>query len=114
MSDQDINRIIGMITKKVLIVLLPSVLLLGGADWAKTHYTMKNKVDRVDFLRGHAEVVLLIEKKTRAIESLSKGNKEDIIEMKQLIREIDGYQHEIDKYLREHYRVRGNSSLPEY
>ena len=55
--------------------------------------------------------MLLVEKKTRAQEALSQTNKNDITHILKILDDIKTYQREIDKYLRENYRMRGMSYL---
>ena len=55
MSDHDINAIIGRITKKLLLILIPTILLSAGSVWLADHFMLKNKVDRLEFHQGYAD-----------------------------------------------------------
>ena len=107
MSETDVDIIIGKITRKLLWVFIPLFIIgIGGKGFAD-HYMLKNKVDRIEFHEGQTSLILLVEKKTRAIESLAKTNAQEISHQKELIERIEKYQERIDEYLREEFRERG-------
>ena len=114
MSDSDIDRIIGRITRKLFLVLIPTIILTGGGVILRDHFLIKNKVDKIEYTESQASLILLVEKKTRALESLAKGNTKDITNLNRSVDKIEGYQREIDKYLRDKYRTRGDNVLPKY
>ena len=115
MSETDLNIIIGKITRKLLWVLIPIFIVGIGGKATADHFILKNKVDRIEFHEGHAALILLVEKKTRAFESLAKTNAQEIGHQRELIERIEVYQKDIDKYLRHEYRKRGTrDTLPSY
>jgi len=115
MSESDVNIIIGKITRKLLFILVPLFIVGIGGKGLADHFTIKNKVDRLEYMEAQGELILLVEKKTRAIESLAKTNAQEISHQKELIKRIEKYQESIDKYLRDTYRNRGSrNTLPSY
>ena len=115
MSDQDVNTIIGKITTKLLLILIPTMLISVGSTFMYDHFMLKNKVDRLEFYQGQAELILMVEQKTRAIESLAKSNSQTASNNKELINKIEKSQVTIDEYLRKEFRTRGLvQELPKY
>jgi len=119
MSEQDLERnmnyLIGRIVKRILIVVIPTLLIPFGGFAVRDHFELKNKVDKETFWEVQNNLTLLVERKTRALESLVLKNTGDKEHMEQQIQEIKEAQKEIDKFLRDNYRVRGyNSPLTEY
>ncbi len=114
MSETDQDRIVGSIARKLMWVLVP-FLLMGVGLQVKAYFDVNNKVSKEAFWEVQANLTLLVEKKTRALESLVLANTGDIKHIEQNLSELKKIQKEIDKFLRDSYRVRGyNSPLSEY
>ena len=107
MTEIDIDRIIGQITKKLLIIILPTILLTFGSVFAYDHFTLKNKVDREEYYKNYGEILLLIESKNKAIDELAKSNSKDVSYIRERVDRLDKIQSDIDAYLRQRDRVRG-------
>ena len=110
MSQQEIDRTIASITRSILKVLLPSLFILIGLQ-VKAYFDVqvmkKDKLDRIEYMEANASLILLVENKTRATESLAKTNTKDITHINVTLEKIESYQREIDKLLREKYASRG-------
>ena len=118
MSQPDIDKTIASITRSLLKVLLPSLLILISLQ-VKAYFDVqamkKDKMDRIEYIEANASLILLVENKTRATESLAKTNTQDIGHINSVVEKIESYQREIDKLLREKYTNRGMTQvLPEY
>lgn len=118
MSEQDLEHIISSLSKRmfrnVVVSVISAVILSSTAILVSDHYMLEQKLDKTIYEKNYGNLMLLIEGKTRAIESLANGNTKDIVFVYQQIEEIKEYQKEIDKYLRENFRERGLTQLPEY
>ena len=121
MSNEDADKIVGRITRKLLWTLLPTILLTIGSMFIYDHFTLANKADREMVQKNMYNLTLIIEAKTRALESIAKSNSKDVmylkeadVELKDAIENLDEAQDEMDKYIREKFRVRGISELPDF
>ncbi len=118
MSQAEVDKIIGRITRSILKVLIPTLFVVAGLQ-VKAYFDVqslkKDKMDRIEYIEANASLILLVEKKTRAIESLAKSNVQEISHLNEDVGKIESYQKEIDKLLREKYTSRGMvQTLPEY
>jgi len=111
MTDQDTNRVIRSVTKNLLIVIVPffvSFMVMIVVDHFTIKECQKHKVDKLEWQQNEADLLLYIEKKTRAFESLAKSNAKDI---DSIIKEIDELQEKIDKRIYEAFAQRGVKQL---
>jgi len=115
MTDQDTNRVIRSVTKNLLIVIVPffvSFMVMIVVDHFTIKECQKHKVDKLEWQQNEADLLLFIERKTRAYESLGVANAKDI----QLIfEEIEEYQEKIDQHIIKAFAQRGgDNTLPEF
>ena len=104
--------------KLPIYILVPIIFTLVGVG-INDHYAVRDleshSVADSTFLSVQASLMMHVEAKTRAMESLAKTNSNDIAHITQYIAEIRAAQDEIDKVLYREFRVRGpNDKLPEF
>ena len=105
--------------KKIpLYVVIPVIFTIIGLNvraFIDLEDVKKNKVEKETYIESQSQLILLVEAKTRAQESLAKTNKQDIEHINQYLQEIKTAQDQIDELIYEKFRTRGtNERLPEF
>ena len=99
----------------MLVICLPA---WGSIYWMRTkdHFKIQNKVDREEYQLNYYQLTLLLETKSRALESIALANKGDIEDLTEHINELKEAQAEMDKMILREFRTRDitQNTLPEY
>ena len=111
MSEQDVDRVVGRITKKLLWTLLPTILLTIGSMFIYDHFTLANKVDQETFQKNTYTLMLMIESKNRLLEDMAQANAQEIVHING---QIDELQDDINIIIKQKFGVRGISELPDF
>ena len=92
--------------RKFLYVIIPCALFLMGLS-VRDHFKLEGVEGHIENVQ--AELILYVEAKSRAYESMSKGNYESIID-------LDAAQEKLDSFLIDKYKVRSlrENTLPEF
>ncbi len=115
---REVASIIPFWKKIPLFVVIPIIFTIMGLS-VRSFIDLENvkdhKVDKEMYRDERNDILLIIERKTQAQESLAKTNKQDIVHIEQYLQEIKEAQDQIDILLYEKFRVRGsNDMLPEF
>lgn len=126
MSEQDLQHIIKQLSKRmfknVIVSVISAVVIAVAGMLIRDHFVLDQKMDREEYYKNYYNLLMTVESKTRAIESLAKTNAEKCIqgektddEIKSIVARLEAYQRDLDKELRAFNRVRGPQlNLPEY
>lgn len=107
MSEDDLNIIIGKLTKKLLIIIIPSILVPSAIALTYDHFAIRDKASYKDLYN----LQLVIEGKTRATEDLVNSNSKDIGYINEQIDKIEKANEKINDLIIKEF---GNSrGIPE-
>jgi len=110
MSESDLDKVIGRVTRSILKVFIPTIMFLIGLQ-VKAYFDVQHlkagKVSKLEYIESQSNLVMLVERKTLVLESLAKTNAKDIAYVTRDVEELKEIQRKIDEFLREKYRVRG-------
>lgn len=118
MTQLDIDKIIGQVTRRLLMVLLPTIIMTVGGMFLRDHFALSVKADREAVHADMFQLELLIENKVRAIEDLTisnnkliLGNVADIEHMEEKVDEIKEINDKIRDIMIKEFGV--NRGIPE-
>jgi hypothetical protein len=73
MSDADINRVIGRITKKLFYIFIPTLLLIIGLQ-VKSSFSVEHKADRLEVEGQYSALYTLIAEQTQLLKTYIEAN----------------------------------------
>ena len=99
----------------VLVSILFTIVGLGIRTFIDVAELKNHTISDTTYINAQASLIMHVEAKTRAMESLAKTNAADIIHVTQYIKEMKTAQDSIDQFLYAYFRVRGpEEMLPEF
>lgn len=111
MSQTEIDKIIGQVTKKLLMVLLPTIIITVGGMFVRDHFALGNKLDIHTYQENHYRLQLLVEARNKALENIALQNKNDIEHFEADLEEIKRLQEKINERIIKEFGT--NRGIPE-